>query len=249
MSAQDDAEKFITDGDSRRPAHWGERVKGFFGMLPTGGRVTVLGTSAVGKSTLWHSMQGRLPRDAEPTAMRREKAPPRVLVDAGDRQVLVPLRPDVGGTDEARDAFWREEFLRADVVIYILDLPLFMRQSRTRDFSVDGWIQKANTLREDVQGHLIDMAYWQENRPKPWLRKKPIPKLIVIGSWCDDHPAGSGGGAEETIRRDLESDRLYEQVRNRLVKNELVPQLLVGSLATQDSRKRLIEKVVACMFS
>lgn len=238
--------KYRPDGDGRRHATFWEKAQGLVWLYPKVGRVSVLGTLGIGKTTLWESIQGRIPVEAAPTGMRREKAK-TVIANVDDSETLVRINPDVGGGQEAQDAHWRKHFLRSEVVVYLINLPLFMRCSSTRDFLQSKASKESEQHRDSFFYHFTDMAHWQNQRKKRFLRSKPIPKMIIVGSWCDEHPGWRRGGGEESIYREFGSCAEYERIRHRLVQERIQPHLLVGSLETESYRNDLISKLLTLL--
>jgi GTPase SAR1 family protein len=243
--------EFQPDGDTRASASAWERIICRIGIIDRVGKVAVFGAQGVGKTTLWESIQGRWRVQAEPTGMRRGKAGPAVIRVDGTR-VVVPLGSDVGGNVEAINTYWEEEFLSADVVVYVFCVPIYLKSSRSSDYSHPDGQKKSDELRDDVRDHLVDMANWQAKRPKKWKwfrRSTFVPRLLLLGTWCDDYPGWDEAHSttDTLIHKKLESDHRYQQTHGKLVAKGLVPQLLLGSLETQSSRTTLLENVVRWM--
>ncbi len=249
-SLQEALSGFQAEGEARRSATRWERMQASAWLMRKVGKVLVLGTQAVGKTTFWNAMQGRVALRAEPTGTFRKKATP-AIVNADSEPVVVHLRPDVGGGLDARNLYWENAFLTAQVVVYILNMPLYLGRGRPSDqVDSDAWMAKAATLRKDVNEQLSDIATWQKNRGRPWYWPvKRTPKLLLLGSWCDALPEWSEGGeALDGLHDEFEGHLNYKNVRGSLVQQGLRPDLLLGSLATPASRTAFIDKVSAWML-
>jgi len=185
--------------------------------------------------------------------MRRTNAPP-VIVEVGGRPAVIKLGPDVGGNMEAICTYWRDEFLKAGVVIYILNVPMYLKNHRSLDCSKNPGSRDCEVLREDVRDHLVAMATWHDQRRRRWYNRwfgaGRVPRVLILGTWCDEHPDWNcARPTDGAVYKQLESDRHYIRFRAKLVENGLVPQLLLGSLATPSSRSALIENVVHYMLA
>jgi len=224
-----------------REAKWYHRVGAFFGVIPNLGRVQVFGLAGVGKSVLWESIQGKPGRQEKPYTPTQFSIPPdgpAVIKDARGQYVVKP-GDDVGGSDDAFNFWWRALFLQADVVIYLFDLPVFLKKSMSAEFSDE----RATAVGDFVRDHLVDLANWQHDREKPYFGKKKVPRLVVVGSWCDQHPDWQRDGGD-TIRKALELNNRFSRPKDRLVAQGMKVDVLVGSLKSKDSADKLVNNLL-----
>lgn len=210
-----------------REANFTDRLKALIGLHPTVGRVVVLGGPGMGKTTFWTLLQGReVGEEAIPTTVLDDSGK-EVVFSAGGQQVHASFLPDAPGHADAVEGLWQALFQRAQTVFYLFHAPRLLARTRNPE-EPSRLIETALDLDE----HLRSVAAWQRARRTPFLRKKPIPRVVLLGSYCDQLPEHAEWVARRAeLAREMQEARALRSSIARLRQEGIDPTLVLGSLA------------------
>jgi hypothetical protein len=178
--------------------------------------LAILGRSGVGKSTLLRELQER----GSTGDVESGGASPFFLSDKGSgRRLKLHVRSDLPGSNGLGHAAWKSQVLASDFVYYMFRADLIAHGDKDE-------VQR-------VREHLDMLKTWMTTMGKP----KSQPKVILIGTWADEHEAfRHGHAAFKELVRSAAPLKLGAVMLNHAP-------VLVGSLKTEGDVARMVKSL------